>query len=58
MSDVMDEEFRLNTRNRMQLLMEMMSFFAAQGCRISFEGHLSRSDLLQIDGVQIKKIYS
>lgn len=50
-SSVMEEIYRLDTRDRPGLLFAMMQALAADDCRISLEGRLSQTGLAQLEGV-------
>jgi hypothetical protein len=47
----MEDVYRLDTRDRPGLLFAMMQAFVADDCRISFEGRLSQTELVQLPGV-------
>jgi hypothetical protein len=47
--------YRLRPRQRMGLLLAMMSELAGHGARISFEGRLSQTELTGIDGVSFEE---
>jgi len=47
----MEEIYRLDTRDRPGLLFAMMQALVADDCRISFEGRLSQTGLVQLQGV-------
>ncbi len=42
--------YRLDPRNRPDLLFAMMRIFASEKSRISFEGHLASTELFRLDG--------
>jgi len=46
----MTSVYRVDTRHRPQLLFAMMKVFAAEGSRIAFEGNLSDTVLIEMDG--------
>ena len=47
----MDEVYRLDTRDRPGLLFAMMRALATEGGRISLEGNLAETEVMELDGV-------
>jgi hypothetical protein len=47
--------YRLRPRHRIGLLLAMMSALAAPDARISFEGRLSQTELIDIEGVSFEE---
>ncbi len=51
----MEESYRLDTRDRPSLLFAMMHALAAENSRMSLEGSLSASELIQLPGATEKE---
>jgi hypothetical protein len=51
----MKQKYQLRTKHKSQLLYAMMRALAGEDSRISFEGRLSNTDLVKIDGVHFEE---
>jgi hypothetical protein len=52
----MEQNYRLDTRDKRRLLIAMMRAFAAENSRISFEGRLTKSDLMLMEPVAYEEV--